>query len=218
MNGSNKDGQTFILDFDDLSFTKPGIEYLHKMKEHYPDFRCTAFTPAFDIGVFMKKVSIEKFKQWGELLQETKDWIEIAPHGFAHLRGECLTDDRQKWETLLNAIEHTFEQIGVDFVKVFKAPYWEISKVGEEILKERGYVLAIDRNNPKTLTDIPTYVWNWSIDEMPIPKYHTIKGHGHVYLTNNGLDSCLPNLLKIPKGTKFITVSEYLKEQNNNKG
>jgi hypothetical protein len=102
--------------------------------------------------------------------------------------------------------------MGIDFAKVFKAPHWEISKEFEEVLAERGYVLAIDRNRPIVRANIPTYVWSWSIDE-PIPNYPLVKGHGHVHLTNNGLDACLPNLLKLPTDIEFKTISEYLNEQ-----
>ena len=194
---------------DDYSPIKPGHDLLVKLKEHFPNFKCTCFTPAFNLKIFTKEVSVEKFKEWGKLVAENGDWIEIAPHGFAHLRGECLEQDRRKWETMILAIENVFKQLGIKFAKVFKAPHWEISKTGEEVLKERGYTLAIDRNNPVVHTDIPTYIFNWSIDE-PIPDYHTVKGHGHIWLTPNGLDKCLPNLLKIPQDAQFKFISEYL--------
>lgn len=202
--------QTFIFDFDDLSPTMPGFDLLRKLKEHYQNFRCTCFTPAITKGLLERKLTPEKFKSWGKLIRET-EWLEVAPHGFAHIRGEFLTTDKKKLKTMLDAIENTFAKVlEIPYVKVFKYPYWEGSKEAEELLKERGYTLAIDRNNPVVFTDIPTYIWNWSIDDMPIPRYHTIKAHGHIHLTNNGLDSCYPNLLKLPQTAEFKTIGEHL--------
>lgn len=211
-NKTLNDKQIFIIDFDDYSPIKPGHELLVKLKEHFPNFKCTCFTPAFNLKVFTREVSIEKFKQWGKLVAECQDWIEIAPHGFAHLRGEWLTKDKKQLEIMIKATENVFKQLGIKFVKIFKAPHWEISKEGEEVLKERGYILAIDRNRPVIHTDIPTYVFNWSIDE-PIPQYPIVKGHGHIWGTPNGLDRCFPNLLKLPQNAEFLTVSEYLEWQ-----
>ncbi len=201
--------QTIILDTDDLNCTTPGMDMLFKLKEHYPDFKCTCFTPAFHKDLMTKKVTIEKFKEWGKLLQENP-WIEIAPHGFAHYKGEWLINDKEVIRMMLKATENCLGNVlGLDYIKVFKFPHWQGSKEAEEVLKENGYTLAIDRNNPKTYTDIPTYIWNWSIDE-PLPKYHTLKAHGHIWLTNNGLDTCYPNLLNMPTDAKFKTVGEYV--------
>jgi hypothetical protein len=93
--------QTFILDFDDLSPTKPGLEKLLKLKEHYPSFRCTCFAPAFNHHVFTRKLKVKKFKKWGELIRKESDWLEIAPHGFAHLRGECMETDKGRIVVML---------------------------------------------------------------------------------------------------------------------
>lgn len=199
--------QTFIYDFDDFALDKPGYDLLVKIKEHYPNFKCTCFTPAFNMNVFLKKVSTDRFKTWGKIVKDI-DWIEIAPHGFSHLKGECLTD-RKQFTTMILAIENLFKYLELPYVKIFKAPHWEISEEAEKVLKERGYILAIDRNNPVVRVEMPTYVWNWSIDE-PMPKYPLIKAHGHVWLTNNGLDKCLPNILRMPQNAEFKTVGEYL--------
>ncbi|MHA1749530.1 MAG: DUF2334 domain-containing protein [Promethearchaeota archaeon] len=206
--------QTFILDFDDFSPIKPGFDLLRKLKEHFPNFKCTLFTPAFNLKIFTKEVSLDKFKYWGRLVAENQDWIEIAPHGFSHIRGEWQVDRKQA-EIQIKACENVFKQLGIKIVKIFKFPYWEGSKEAEEVLKERGYTLAIDRNNPVVYTDIPTYVFNWSIDE-PIPDYPIVRGHGHIWLTSNGLDKCFPNLLKIPQNSEFKFVSEYLWPKNTN--
>ena len=199
--------QTFILDFDDFCSITPGYDLLKKLKEHFPKFKCTCFTTPFHIKYFKREVPVSKLKVWGKLVNEL-DWIEIAPHGFSHLRGEWLITDKKQIEIQLKAMQNLFTQIGIDYVKIFKAPFWEYTKEVEEVLTDYGYTLAIDRNNPVVRTNIPTYVWNWSM-ERPIPEYHTIKGHGHIHGTNNGLDVCYPNLLKLPRDAIFKFVSEY---------
>lgn len=206
---SGKIKQKFILDFDDLSPTSPGLDQLQKMKEHFPTFKCTCFTPAFNPQILTRNITTNKMKEWFKLISDY-DWIEIAPHGFIHEKGECMVKDKQAGLIMIDAIENIFTEAGVNFIKVFKAPYWLWNKQFEEALYERGYTVAIDRNNPQSFTDAPKYVWNWSIDN-PIPEYHTIKGHGHVYGTNNGIDICLPNLLRIPQSAEFLTIGEYLK-------
>lgn len=198
------------MDFDDLSSTKRGYGFLLKLREHYPNFKCTCFATPFSFGYFMRSVPIEHLEEWGKIMSEQSDWIEIAPHGFAHLKGEWMITNKKQILIQLKATENLFKRIGMDFIKVFKAPYWEYTKEVEEVLMEEGYILAIDRNNPVVRTDIETYVFNHSIDE-PIPKYHLLKSHGHMWGTANGLDRCFSNLLHIPTNSNFITISEYLK-------
>jgi hypothetical protein len=188
----------------------PGLEQLVTMKEHYPNFKCTCFTPAFCSLVWKKQLSVDKVKDWFRMLKQYP-WIEIAPHGFVHAKGECMTN-RKDAIKMIDIIETVFKESETPFVKVFKAPHWQMSKEFEQVLYERGYTIAIDRNNPVSHTDAPKYIWNWSTDE-PISDYPIIKAHGHMYETNNGLDTCLSNLLKIPTDVIFQTVGEYLNEK-----
>jgi len=204
-------GNTFIIDLDDFSSLKPGEVQLTKMKEHFPDFKVTLFTTPFDKKYILNQAPVQKLYDWGKLVEANKDWMEIAVHGFAHERGECMVKDKKEAEILIKAAENVFKKIGVSFVKIFKAPFWEMNEPFEQVLHDMGYVKAIDRNNPIVHTDIPTYTWSWSI-ETPIPDYHTVKGHGHVVGTNNGIDKELPNLLKLPIDTDFQFISEYLEE------
>ena len=200
-----------MLDFDDLSSIRMGYNFLLKLKEHFPKFKCTCFTIPFHIKYFLREVPVERLEEWGKMIVEQSDWIEIAVHGFAHLPDEWMITDKKQIRTQLKAAENLFENIGIKFVKIFKAPFWKYTQEVEEVLMEKGYVLAIDRNNPIVRTDIETYVFNWSIDK-PIPKYHILRGHGHMVGTANGLEVCYPNLLRIPQDAEFKFISEYLKE------
>jgi len=125
--------QKFILDFDDLMPVTPGLDHLISMKEHYPNFKCTCFTPAFNAGIFRKQLNVKKFQEWYKMIHEY-DWIEIAPHGFVHQRGECLMKDKKIINKMIDTIEGVFKQSETKFIKVFKAPFWEMSKEFEEVL------------------------------------------------------------------------------------
>jgi len=199
----------FILDFDDFAPVMPGMDNLLSLKEHFPNFKCTCFTSAFSMSIITRQIDVSKMKEWFGLVKQYP-WIEIAPHGFVHQKGEGMTKDAKSSEIFVTAIENLFKENKINFVKVFKAPFWEMSEHLEKELFKRGYTIALNRDDPMSYTDAPKYVYNWSIDE-PIPDYHTIKGHGHVYGTNNGLNFCLPNLLKIPQSAEFLTIGEYLK-------
>lgn len=209
--------QTFIIDLDDFGSLKPGIEYLRMMREHYPNFKCTLFTTPFHVQYLTKEIDIDKLYEWGKIVAREMDWLEIAVHGFAHIKGECTTTDRKKAKTLIKASENVFKKIGIPFVKIFKAPHWEMSREFEKELEKQGYVVALDRNRPVSFSDVPKYVWNWSLDEK-VPEYHTVKGHGHVWETNNGINRVLPNMLKIPTDVEFKFVSEYLEENGTTVG
>jgi len=212
---SEKIKQTIILDLDDLMPITPGLDHILSMKEHYPNFKCTCFTPAFCSLVWKRQLDVNKVKAWFEMLKQYP-WIEIAPHGFVHERGECMVG-RKEAIKMIDTIEMVFRESKTPFIKVFKAPHWEMSKEFEEVLHERGYTIAIDRNNPVSYTNAPKYIWNWSIDE-PIMDYPIIRAHGHMHGTNNGLDTCLPNLLKIPTDVEFQTIGEYLKNEKSKRG
>lgn len=190
-----------------------GFNFLQKLKDHYPDFKCTLFTVPFHYRYYTREMKIAKLEEWAKLVRGI-DWIEMAPHGFAHIRGEWLMTNKKLILTSIKAMENLFKRLELNFIKVFKAPHWELSKETEEILNERGYTLAIDRNNPKTFTNIPTYIFNWSTEDK-IPSYHTIKGHGHMWDTPNGLNKCYYNLLRIPVDAEFKFISQYLCQNKN---
>lgn len=203
-------GQTFILDFDDLSATSEGLDDLMTVKEHYPGFKCTCFVSPLNPQLLTGKLKLEDYKRWTKAIREL-DWLEIAPHGFGHVENE-MERGKEKSELIVNAIEKAFDEIGLPYAKVFKAPYWQISTQAMRVLKDKGYKIAWNRDEkpPREFKDI-LYIYNWSIEESVPKEKKVVKGHGHVGGTmNNDISWCLPNLLNIPTNAKFKTVSEYL--------
>lgn len=212
-----QNNKTFVLDIDDFGLLLPGIDDLLRIKQHYNDFKITCFTVPLPKEFFMeanrKHFNKEKYQKWAEIIN-SYDWIEIAMHGFSHTLGE-FDCKYQKAMTMLTAAENLWNEVGLKYKKIFRAPYWQYSYDSLNALKDKGYVVATDRNNPIAVPEgLKTYTYNWSMEEKRPQGIDIIKGHGHAYSTGgsrNGIDICYPNIIKqIPAGAKFKTISEIL--------
>lgn len=199
-----------VCDWDDLQ-VNTGLTSLLRIKEHYPNFRCTAFTIPMNQGVISRTMSLDRLREWAKIAAKY-DWIEFALHGFMHIQKECVLP-REKAEILLSASEKCMSELGLPYVKVFKAPFWQASTEMYECLRDRGYTVAVDRNQQKPVVPgLKTYVFNWSFDEVVLPQEEWIKGHGHFEGTNNDILLTMGNFLKnVPPDAEFHTVTEYLK-------
>lgn len=202
-----------VMDVDDFGFLMPGYDDLLRLRKSFDDFRITAFTiplpKEFFVSGNAKHFSQEKYRQWARLVNE-QDWIEVAIHGFAHTHNEFeLSYDKAM--TMLTAVENFFEEIGLRYAKIFKAPYWQYSYDALVALRDRGYLVAIDRNHQRAVpAGLKTYIYNWSFEE-PLPVAEVIKGHGHFTGRNtNNIADTLANILHhLPRETHFMQVGEY---------
>lgn len=217
-----------VMDVDDFGFLLPGYDDLLRLKKSFPDFKITAFTIPLPKEFYhpqnSKQFSIEKYKQWAKIVNE-HDWIEVAIHGFSHVHNEMEVSYEQAIKTI-QAFENLFAQIGLNYKKIFKAPYWQYSYDALVALRDRGYIVGIDRNFQRPVPDgLQTYIYNWSFEE-PLPEFHAlpdkieytpIKGHGHFTGQNtNNIGDTLANILHhLPSDAKFITIGEYHKKYGN---
>ena len=210
--------KTFVFSVDDFGFMLPGLDDLIRLKKIYPNFKVTCFTIPMPKEFFhpgnVKYLKTSKLKKWAKMIN-SYNWMEIAIHGFAHTKWE-MDDSYANCEVLLDAVENLFKEIGLKYKKIFKAPYWQYSYDALVLLKNRGYIVALDRNHPKTVPDgLETYYYNWSVEE-PLPKEEIIKGHGHTLSRGvaNGLDKCYDNIIKnIPVDAEFRFVSEIVEQE-----
>lgn len=214
-----------VMDVDDFGFLLPGHDDLLRLRKTYPNFKITAFTIPIPKEFFnttnAKQFTNEKYRKWAKIVNEL-EWLEIAIHGFTHIHNE-MECSYEKANTTLMAIENFFGEMGLNYSKIFKAPYWQYSYDALVALRDRGYTVAIDRNHPRPIPEgLKTYLYNWSFEEplpetRPLPEslgYEEIKGHGHFTgrNTNNIMDA-LPNILHyLPEQTHFMTIGEYLKK------
>ncbi len=206
-----------VMDVDDFGFLLPGYDDLIRLKESLPNLKITCFTIPMDKNFFnsqnSKHFKWESYKKWADIVNKM-DWIEIALHGFAHVHHECDTTYEQS-VTLLKAVEKTWERVGLEYVKLIKAPYWQMSYDFMIACRDMGYTVAIDRNHMRPVPkDLKTYIFNWSFEEALPLEVNPIKGHGHFVGNNkNNISDTLSNILvQLPKETQFMFVSDYLKK------
>lgn len=208
-----------VMDVDDFGFLLPGYDDLLTLKKSFPDFKITAFTiplpKEFYHNANAKQFSLEKYEKWAEIVN-THDWIEVAVHGFSHVHNEMECSYDQAIQTI-TAFENLFERIGLKYEKIFKAPYWQYSWDALVALRDKGYIVGIDRNHTRPVPDgLQTYLYNWSFEE-PLPELPIIKGHGHFVGRNkNNISDTLRNILHfLPTGTHFMTIKEYQEKYGN---
>lgn len=206
-----------VMDVDDFGFLLPGYDDLMRLKEALPNLKITCFTIPLDKAFFgsqnAKHFKWESYKKWAKIVNNL-DWVEIALHGFAHVHGECDIN-YEKAIILLKAVENTFKRIGLEYVKLIKAPYWQMSYDFMVACKDMGYVVAIDRNHLRPVPEgLRTYIYNWSFEEALPTNVDPIKGHGHFVGNNkNNISDTLHSILsQLPEQTRFMFVSEYLKD------
>ena len=207
----------------DLAFLLPGLPDILRLKEVYPDFKMTCFTIPMSKHFFnqenAKLFKIEKYKQWAEIIN-SYDWLEVGMHGFAHTKHEADTS-YEGVKTMIKAGENLWKQVGLEYKKLFAAPYWQYSYDGFNALKDMGYAIGIDRNNPRIVPEgAKTFTYNWSFEETVRPKFgNTIVGHGHLMDqgVTNSINQTFYNITKqIPRDAKFGFISELinLKDQS----
>ncbi|MHB8483958.1 MAG: DUF2334 domain-containing protein [Nitrospiria bacterium] len=200
------------LDFDDFSLENNNFFYLKQLKELYPDIKFSMFYIPVDQQYKARLMDLQREAVRNEIANAVKEgWMELIPHGLMHIFGEFKNASYEDMEIVLKAYEEHFKELDVPYVKGFKAPNWLMSTEAIRCLNDKGWFLAIDRNQPETLKAKRNYVYNWSIDE-PFPKLKLVKGHGHISEPSlNSISLSFKNLVKIPHDYKWVFVSELMK-------
>lgn len=195
------------------------MEEILRLKKIYKDFKITCFTIPFPKEFFtpenQKHFKVDKYKEWAKIIN-SYDWLEIGVHGFAHTIYEmdCGYD---KAIMTLDAVENLFEEIGLEYSKLFVAPFWQYSYDALVALKDRGYTVGIDRNHPRPLPlGSQSFMYNWSYEIEHLPSNKSVVGHGHTTSrgVKNGLENCYLNMLRlIPPDAEFGFISDFVKEE-----
>jgi hypothetical protein len=127
-----------IFDLDDGTPTweENGLNWMIDFKTRFPKFNVTIFTI---LGRWNKKV-LKLLKGF--------DFIQLGAHGYTHLNNdEVLNWDKKRWYDVINEYEYTDQ-----FVKVFKAPNWQMSALGYYVLKDMGWAVAVRKHQ---IQDLP---------------------------------------------------------------
>ena len=129
------------------------------------------------------------------------DWVELAMHGFFHYSNyECEKMSFGDFEMMF--YQPSLSAMIKKFVKVFKAPGWQISDDIYRWLLENEWRVADqaynDGRRPK---------------ELPVYKVGKNSVHTHTWsCMGNGIDETLPQLLeKVKQTNDFRFVSEVVK-------
>jgi hypothetical protein len=159
----------------------------------------------------VKDFKEDRYKEWAKIINSYSDWLEIGIHGFVHNKGE-MDVDYDKATQLIEASEKMMKRIGLNYKKLFVAPYWIYSWWALKALRDKGYTVCLDRNHAiQTPKGTKTYYYNWSLEETELPTVDIIKGHGHMYQGGhaNALEDVYANILKqIPADANFKFISE----------
>lgn len=154
---------------------------------------------------------MKKYKDWARVINQF-DWIEIAVHGTIHIKGEYFCNEKRA-KLLLKAAENVLEKAGLNYVKIFKPPYWQLSQGALDALYEKGYVVALNTEHPPKLQipkDMKIYWFNHNLKD-PIPNKEVLRIHGHIYEYNNALTERLDVICSLPTDVEWKFVSECLK-------
>jgi len=176
----------FCVDFDDYcDATIDELDPLVRLKEKHSGFKVTLFT----IPKRTTCVALDKIVALNERFG--RKWIQLAPHGWRHTRGECLhwTDDETVRKLKLA------KKMGIDS-PVFRAPAWLLDLDVYEGCKRMNYCVASHQTFRVGHSGVPEYVYN-------MPETHGVRGvHGHM---TPCMDNYIQNMdLFFPQGSKFV--------------
>lgn len=178
------------VDFDDFcDATLPELKYLITLKQRYPELLVTLFT----IPARTSDSTLATAREVGEMFSP-KNWLQLAPHGWRHIRGECFAwTDVEAKDKIAAAAER-----GIDS-PIFKAPGWLIDGDTYKACHELGYAVASHETFRIPNTGCYEYVYN-------SPGNGFISIHGHLTKTSENYIADIK--FDIPKYALFRHVYE----------
>ena len=203
------------LDLHDWSVLNNRLDLLLKIKDHYPNFKVSLFTIPFDVAF---EGGIQRIYREPALrmIKENLDWMQIIPHGLTHQFREMERCDYNLFRYgVMPSIKEAFEKDGLPYEKGFCAPFWLWNKDVVKALDDEGWWGGVDRNQPDMLKTKKFYTYSHSLEE-PFYKSNldTLKLHGHLDQTSdNDLEECFINILKLPSKTEWHFVTDFLEEK-----
>lgn len=203
------------LDLHDFSVLNNRLDLLLKIKEHYPNFKVSMFTIPYD---YVSESSVEGRTMREKTLKAIKDnldWIQIIPHGLTHMPREFENCDKETFRLALASIDEAFKKDDLPYEKGFCAPYWLWNQDVVDVLDERGWWGAIDRNQPTMLRTKKTYTYSHSIDQpfWGANNIDVMKLHGHIDgQSKNDLENNFIKLFRLPSNVEWHFVTDFLTE------
>lgn len=203
--------KTITLDFDDFSVLRSRMDFLLKLKEHYPSLKVSMFTIPYDYEYEIGQLALQRDDAL-KLIHENLDWIQIIPHGLMHIPDEFKNCDRHTMKLALKAIDEALNKDDLPYEKGFKAPFWLWNQDVVDVLDKEGWWGAIDRDQPNMIKTRRYFTYTHSINE---PFWHSnndvLHLHGHMTAPSaNNIEDCFLNLMKMPRDAEFKFVTEFV--------
>lgn len=175
-----------ITDFDDQrpNHTESCLDWLIELKHKYPFFKTTLFVIP----------ELWNMKILSQINDGFYSWIQFGLHGYSHeTNDECEHWDKEEWNDILSEYENG------TFVKLFKAPNWQMSRLGYEVLMSRGWAVAVLESQIK---DLPKDMKYYSFEEQG-------GIHGHTWLMKDHIEKGW--FKKVQKNSDFGFIIDNLK-------
>jgi hypothetical protein len=188
--------QPVTFDVDDFCDRWNCLPALDRLKEQYPNFRCTLFT-------IPSKTSADL-----ELEARSRSWIEIAIHGVTHEPNEELKAVTP--QIMYRRLEMMFDSKAKHYyIKGFRPPGWYITAGHISALNSLGMWVALHKRDERKLGPLCKHGF-YCCGDRPYWHGHTSgEGNKAHSVCGNGIDECLPELLKRwPRDQSFSFVSE----------
>ncbi len=153
--------KTAILDFDDLCDENDPYDILVMLHERDPGFKVTLFAiPTRCSDVLLKKY------------EAIREWCVLGVHGWRHARHECLGWTSEETQDKLRLATERYPH----YVRLFKAPNWEIDLETYKGCREAGFAVADHIRNIEILpAGQPHYIYNMRLRDDPFTRLH-----GHI--------------------------------------
>lgn len=169
-----------VMDWDDLGCDRvisdkcqshDCRDQLDKLHYLNPKFKCTLFAIPGEMT--------QELLNW---CKANRSWVELAVHGFYHTSNyEC---EKIIYEAFSEAMADFGEMIDHYFVKVFRAPGWQISNDAIEWLYDHDWIIADqgynDDRRPKEMKAYVNYEGNFTVYDNKNP-YGVKAYHGHTW-------------------------------------
>jgi len=183
-----------ILDFDDLCDTNDPYDALVKLHERDPGFKVTLFA-------IPTRCSPELLAKYAAI----SDWCQLAVHGWRHARHECLGWTSEETKDKLDRALAIYP----GFVRLFKAPNWEIDNETYAGCKAAGFAVADHIRNIEILPSQPHYIYNLRLRDDIYTRLH-----GHIQpwagtgLTENADGFGINPVYLLEVGTQYAFCSD----------
>jgi hypothetical protein len=202
------------LEFHDASLFNMQWEYLERLHGRYPEMKLSLFYIPWDYWYERSLVRLNK-EEALEKLKENLDWIKLYPHGLTHFKEEFKNADKRAMKLTIASIEELFGTYKLPYEKGFCAPYWLWNQNVVDVLDKAGWWAGVNRDVENTLLTKKYYKYSHSIHEpfWADTEASVWKLHGHMDMTsNNDLEKCFFNLLKIPQGLEWHYIEDFVEE------